>query len=249
MKHIAYFLLIGLLTVSCQKKEIQFENIVYEKQSKTPCDSSCTQVKINVPIAENSPVVEDSINNAVFNTVREIIYFGEKPYNASNYTQLMDLFIKSYTDVTTQFPDDHMPVWEASIDGQIAYHSDKVINITLKHYTFTGGAHGYSGLRSILVHAETGKTITEKDFLKDKKGLTAFAEKKFREKFKIPTNKPINEGGLMFEDEVFQLPQTYVFSDKGLILYYNTYEIAPYVDGPRELLLSYDELEPYLILK
>ncbi|WP_300485535.1 DUF3298 and DUF4163 domain-containing protein [Flavobacterium sp.] len=249
MKQIVYFLLIGLFVVSCEKKELQFENIAYEKQSKKPCDSTCTQVKINVPIAENSPVVEDSINNAVFNTVREIVYFGEQPYTASNYQELMENFVKSYNDLIAQFPNDKMPAWEATVEGKVVYHSENIINITLKHYTFTGGAHGYSGVRSIVLNAETGKTIPEEGFIKDKKGFQAYAEKKFREKFNIPAGKPINENGLMFENEVFQLPETYIFSEKGLVLYYNTYEIAPYVDGPRELLLPYDSIKPYLILK
>lgn len=249
MKQIAYFLLIGLFVSSCEKKELQFENIAYEKQSQKPCDSTCTQVKINVPVAENSPITEDSINNAVFNTVREIVYFGEQPYNASNYQELMEKFVKSYIDVKTQFPDDRMPAWEATIEGKVAYRSENLINITIEHYTFTGGAHGYSGIRSIVVSPSTGKTIPKKDILKNESGFKAFAEKKFREKFNIPAKSPINENGLMFENEVFQLPETYIFSEKGLTLYYNTYEIAPYSDGPRELLLSYDEIKPYLILK
>lgn len=250
MKQFIYFLLIGLLVASCEKKELQFENITYEKQSQKPCDSvTCTTVKINIPIAENSPVVEDSINNTVFKTVREIVYFGEQPYNASNYTDLMEKFVKSYTDLKAQFPNDPMPAWEATIEGKVAYQSENLINITINHYTFTGGAHGYAGVRSILVSPSTGKEISKKDFLKDENGFRAFAEKKFREKFNIPAKSPINENGLMFENEVFQLPETYIFSEKGLLLYYNTYEIAPYVDGPRELLLPYDAIQSYLILK
>ena len=53
----------------------------------------------------------------------------------------------------------------------------------------------------------------------------------------------------MFEDDVFQLPQTYFFTDKGLLLYYNVYEIASYADGPKELLIPYTEAVPYLTAK
>ena len=77
----------------------------------------------------------------------------------------------------------------------------------------------------------------------------AFAEKKFRAKYKIPAKKSINATGLMFEDEKFDLPQNIFYTDKGLLLYYNSYEAASYADGPKELLLPYVEVEEFLRLK
>ena len=74
-------------------------------------------------------------------------------------------------------------------------------------------------------------------------------KKKFRAKYKIPASKPINATGLMFEDEKFQLPQNIFFTDKGLLLYYNSYEIASYADGPKELLFSYKEVNDYLLIQ
>ena len=53
----------------------------------------------------------------------------------------------------------------------------------------------------------------------------------------------------MFEDEKFQLPQNIFFTDKGLLLYYNSYEIASYADGPKELLFSYKEVNDYLLIQ
>jgi hypothetical protein len=40
--------------------------------------------------------------------------------------------------------------WEAEIEGSIKYQSDRILNLQIKHYTYTGGAHGYQGLRSLL---------------------------------------------------------------------------------------------------
>jgi hypothetical protein len=41
--------------------------------------------------------------------------------------------------------------WEAEIEGSIKYQSDRILNLQIKHYTYTGGAHGYQGLRSLLL--------------------------------------------------------------------------------------------------
>jgi hypothetical protein len=54
---------------------------------------------------------------------------------------------------------------------------------------------------------------------------------------------------LMFEDEKFYLPQNIFYTDKGLLLYYNSYEAASYADGPKELLLPYKEVNEYLMVK
>ncbi len=50
----------------------------------------------------------------------------------------------------------------------------------------------------------------------------------------------------MFEKEYFELPENILFTDSGLTLYYNTYDIAPYVDGPQELKISYEDIKELL---
>ena len=123
------------------------------------------------------------------------------------------------------------------------------MNIEINHYTFTGGAHGYQGLRSLLFDPNTGKSISNQQLFKNPNAFKAMAEKKFRAKYKIPENKSINSTGLMFEDEKFILPQNIFYTDKGLLLYYNSYEVASYADGPKELFLPYTEVNDYLLLK
>ena len=123
------------------------------------------------------------------------------------------------------------------------------MNIEIKHYTYTGGAHGYQGLRSLLFDPNTGKYIPNSQLFKDPNAFKAFAEKKFRAKYKIPETTSINATGLMFEDEKFYLPQNIFYTDKGLLLYYNSYEAASYADGPKEILLPYKEVNDYLLLK
>jgi hypothetical protein len=53
----------------------------------------------------------------------------------------------------------------------------------------------------------------------------------------------------MFEDDTFQLPQNLFYTDKGLLLFYNPYEVASYADGTKELLLPYNEVDDYLLIK
>lgn len=50
----------------------------------------------------------------------------------------------------------------------------------------------------------------------------------------------------MLEDDKFILPANIFVTKDGLLLFYNVYEIAPYSDGTKELLLTYDELKGYI---
>jgi hypothetical protein len=228
---------------------LAFTTKSYSKKSTLPCKrDTCTYVGIKVPEASGIPIVGDSINKKVFNTVRGIVYFGEKPYNASNYEQLMASFIKSYEDLLKKFPEDAIP-WEAHIHATVHYHTDSLINIQVNNYTYTGGAHGYEGNLSLLFNAATGKSLTYADIFKDKKAITAYAEKKFRAKFRIPPGANINSEGFMFENDTFALPQNIFFNKDGLLLVYNPYEAASYAEGPLELLLPYGDIEKYLAVK
>jgi hypothetical protein len=247
MKHFILFSVL-LFSVARCSNELAFEEQSFQKKTTLPCKENCPQITVKIPVAKDVPVVADSINKKVFSVLKEIIYFGEKPYTSTNYNGLLASFIDSYEKLQKEFPKDTFG-WEGKIEGSVKYQSDSILNIEIKHYTFTGGAHGYEGLRSLIFDPETGKYIPNNQLFKNKSAFMAFAEKKFRAKYKIPENKSINATGLMFEDEKFYLPQNIFYTDKGLLLYYNSYEAASYADGPKELLLSYKEVNAYLAVK
>jgi len=244
MKHLLTIAITLLFLTSC-KNELTFEEQSFSKKSDLPCKEDCPRVNVKIPFAKNVPIVSDSINKKIFSVMKEIIYVGEKPYTSTDYEGLLASFIKSYEEMQKQDPRDKFG-WEAEIEGKVIYDTDSILDIELKHYTFTGGAHGYSGKRSLIFNPETGKIIPDDKLFINSNVFRVFAEKKFRESYKIPANAPINATGLMFEDEQFHLPQTYFFTDKGFLLYYNVYEIASYADGPKELLIPYSEMKPYL---
>lgn len=235
------------LLSSC-KNELTFTDKTFEKKTTLPCKQGCPEVIVRIPYAENLPIVADSINKKIFSVVREIIYFGEKPTVARDYDGVLTAFIKSYEDLQKENPSDVFG-WEAKIEGNVKYQTDSILNIELKHYSFTGGAHGYQGIRSLIFNPSNGKMIKNENLFNDVVAIKAFAEKQFRLKFKIPKNGSINATGFMFEDEKFQLPMNFLFIENGLLLHYNTYECASYAQGPQEILFTFEELKSYLKIK
>lgn len=246
MKYIISSLLL-LLCISCSK-ELNFENQSFEKTTTIDCNEKCPRIQLDIPVAKNSGIIADSINNAVFITVKSIIDFGDKPNKSTNYEQLATSFIQAYEKLKRDFPEDHFG-WEAKIEGKIKYKSENILNIEINHYSFTGGAHGYAGLRSLLFDPKTGKQIANETLFKNWNLFKVFAEAKFRTKYKIPKDQPINSTGMFFEDDVFQVAQNLFFTNEGILLHYNPYEIASYADGSRDLLIKYEEANDYLITK
>ena len=53
----------------------------------------------------------------------------------------------------------------------------------------------------------------------------------------------------MFDGETFYLPENIGFTQEGIQLLYNQYEVASYADGPIVLTLSYKEVKDYLTVK
>ncbi len=247
MKHfLAAFFMLFLLS-GCNK-ELEFETKTFEKKTTLPCKGVCPHVVLKIPIAKNNPPVSDSINNKIFAIMKEIIYFGERPYASKNYEELVSDFIASYEKIQQEDPEDLFG-WEGQAEGKIIHESEQIINIEISHYTFTGGAHGYSGKRSLIFDPESGKIIPNEKLFSNFKGFKELAEKKFRKQYNLKATEAINSGGLMFENEQFALPETLMFTKTGVLLYYNPYEIASYAEGAQEVLIPYAEADSLLAYK
>ncbi|WP_289663597.1 DUF3298 and DUF4163 domain-containing protein [Flavobacterium panacagri] len=244
MKNYIFIIFLCLIFTSC-KKDLSFENETFEEKSTKPCKNDCPSITIEVPVAKNKKVISDSINKRVFAVIKEIVFFEEDSIKVDDYKSLAKSFIASYEEMHQKFPQDTFG-WEAKIIGNIEFQSEQILNLKIDHYTFTGGAHGYQGYRSLLFNPKTGKAIFNNQLFKNEKEFKAFAEKAFRSKYKIPETANINATGMMFENDKFQLPQNIFYTSQGLLLYYNSYEAASYADGPKELIFSYDEIKKYL---
>lgn len=246
MKKILSLLILAFSVISCSKTTtLEYTDKHYENTLNPDCEEFCTQAKLDIAYFNAGSSVADSINNKTFSLFRDVICLSDQPCQVDTYDQLLNSFIDSYKDLEKELSQEIVG-WEATGKSEVNYQNDKIINIKIEYYIFTGGAHGYSGLISYIFDLETGKTLNLEDYITDVERFTTIAELKFREKFKITTDSNINATGFMFEKEYFELPENILFTDSGLTLYYNTYDIAPYVDGPQELEISYEDIKELL---
>ncbi len=132
--------------------------------------------------------------------------------------------------------------WELETTASLDYETDKVWSVSVRTYAYTGGAHPNSWVTLLAFAKSDGRKLEWKDIIRDEKRLEALVERMFRQTRGLSADEPLAEAGY-FQGGSFQLPQNFYVRPDGLYLYYNPYEIAPYVLGPTEFLIDRQELE------
>ncbi|MDH6356028.1 hypothetical protein M2132_002382 [Dysgonomonas sp. PH5-45] len=254
MKKMIYPLLLAFLVVACgnksqntdkENKTMAFALTDYHEVFKIG-DNQETKADAVIPIAEGDSDAAKKINDKVFETIKLIVSLEED--SSTNYNELFLGFIKSYKEFVSETPD-YTQAWTVDIKGEVEYNSLELINIKLESFMMTGGAHGNPYTASLIFDAKEGKALSVSDLVNDTTALNVLAEAKFREKYNIPTDKSLNSTGLMFVDDKFILPANIFVTKDGLLLFYNVYEIAPYVAGTKDILIPYTEIDKILSAK
>ncbi|MDZ7315871.1 MAG: DUF3298 and DUF4163 domain-containing protein [candidate division KSB1 bacterium] len=143
---------------------------------------------------------------------------------------------------------DYSQNWELKISIDVIYQSPKVWTLRLDTYRFTGEAHGNSYVELIVFDPRNGQRLLPEDFTDRREALLLqqVAESKFREQHQIPADASLEETGFWFEEDQFYLTGNFGVTKEGFLFIYNPYEIAPYALGRTELLITWEELRPFL---
>ncbi|WP_407402021.1 DUF3298 domain-containing protein [Chryseobacterium sp.] len=117
-------------------------------------------------------------------------------------------------------------------------------------YEYTGGAHGMHGSSFINYDVENKKIIRTHDIFKaSTPQLDAMINKAVHEKYKIPLDKNLQDENLNdvpFIADSIPFTDNFIVTKKGIIFYYNVYEVTPYAMGPYQFFMPYEKMKPYL---
>ncbi|GGW25157.1 DUF3298 and DUF4163 domain-containing protein [Arenibacter certesii] len=243
MKNILLCVLVLSLVWSCKDEE----RLAFEPQEFTSenCDG-CPEVFISIPNALQKDTLSTTINTALREEVISMLIYDDE-IAASTIEEAILSFNNGFLELKELYPDE--PVgWEAKIEGIITYEDKNVLSIQLNSYSFTGGAHGFSSTRFLNFDKNKAIELENEELFKDLQEFTDYAEKQFRQQENIPENRSINYTGFMFEGDQFYLPYNIGYTEDGLQLIYEQYEVASYADGPITLLLPYQHIKAYLKL-
>lgn len=126
------------------------------------------------------------------------------------------------------------------------YANRHYVSVKDKAYYFTGGAHGFRVTLYTLIDVKNGQPVESwHQLFTDTNAVIKIAENIFRKSKQIPDGEDISK--TWFWNGKFYLPDNFVYTEKGILFFYNVYEIAPYEQGETELLLDYETLGKLLI--
>lgn len=239
-------------------EQLQFDTkSLHRTSDDCASDSSmCAKLEISYPVAITGPEkLKQSINKYVQQRLQRI----KRDFNPDTDTSatgdaataLADFFLsqrRQYVEKMQAMPDMPMALaaWELQVKGVPVYTSPRLVSLRFDTYYFTGGAHpnAYSILQSF---DSTGNALRAADLVTDTLQLKQLVEQQFRQVRKeMVGDKSLSAAGLFIKGDTLPLPQNYALTAEGLLLYYNPYEIGPYVMGGTELLLSYTQLQGLL---
>ncbi|XMO87758.1 DUF3298 and DUF4163 domain-containing protein [Algibacter sp. AS12] len=230
-----YLILISFLFIlfSCKNES---ETIFTETNITT---QNNTIVEVNIPQASGNEAVANQINSEINKAIISALHIGyPDEITSTSIEESIALFTEEFKAFKTDFPETGEQ-WEAQIDGEVMYQSPKLTTIAITSYINTGGAHGNLIISFLNFNSETGQLLKNSDLFNNMEGFKTLSKSYF-------TTATIDKS-LLLDIDSFKLPQNIGYSEDGVILLYNTYEIAPYSSGIIEFAVPFKAAEPYLV--
>ncbi len=192
------------------------EGATIENQEKV-YSNKYVSVNINKPIVKiaKNKEAEGIINNKISKRINDFEeYITKLSIRDNEYNIKVGLEPKPYV---------------INVNNNVTYNKNNILSITLNLYSYTGGAHGSSVDESFNFDINTGNRGVIEDFLGNNRNYN----KIILDNVKATINK---NPELYFKEAVDKLNvipynQKFFLTDKDLVIYFDEYEIAPYVAG------------------
>ncbi|MCC1485469.1 DUF3298 and DUF4163 domain-containing protein [Winogradskyella immobilis] len=235
MKNFCFSIIIISLFYSCNNevKPLVFKTEVISEDLKINSEISFNEV-------DGNDAISNKINATLQNKIAALIP------NSENQTTIKDAvlaFDNEYTSFVNDFSNNEH-VWELHIETEVIYQSEEIITIVVNVYSDTGGAHGNDTIQLLNFNTETGALYDHSNIINDIEGFKSIAETYFIKSIKNDSESTsISE---FFFGKSFQLPENIGFSEDGIVLLYNTYEVSTFNQGFTEFVIPFEEANPYL---
>ncbi|HET8808870.1 MAG TPA: DUF3298 and DUF4163 domain-containing protein [Flavobacteriaceae bacterium] len=246
-----YFLLLFTLPLFFSCADVPAENMAFTLKEKTQSDfqnceeKNCPKISLGYLVVEGNNEVSKKINRALDKRRIEILKVSEDKPLADSFQKALENFISGYRNFKSEYPE--FPArYELRISDEVVHQSEKTLVVKTEYYIYTGGAHGYGATNFNTFSLETGKLLQPEALFSNLEAFAKYAEKKFREKYEVPENAPINSTGFFFENDTFSLPNNLAVLENEVVLIYNPYEAAAYANGELELRFPKEKVEQWL---
>ncbi|OMP32507.1 DUF3298 and DUF4163 domain-containing protein [Mangrovimonas sp. DI 80] len=203
---------------------------------------SGAKIEVLYPKAKGSSEAAKNINTTIDSYIANQLSFNDS-IPPSDLKDAIEKFNTEYTGFKDEFKDTEAR-WEALVEGEVQYQSPEILCISINTYLYTGGAHGNDRIDFLNFNPNTGQQYSTQNLISDMAGFSKLVETNLKkEQAKKAKDKSMED---LFFGKDFQLPESIGFNEDGVIILYNTYEIASYAQGITEFLIPYSEANAFL---
>ena len=268
-KHFATIFFIALTSsifLCCCRQEnklagqLRFDNITLEESRHLFADESKPQadLKINYSFVKESSdeKMKDSINhllqglvfgeNFTSQTPQQVVRLYADSYFSSYLKDLEPMYSKESVEMGEE-PNVTWYSYEHETETKVEYYNKHLLTYRFYMEEYTGGAHPVSFTYFQNIDLRTLKQIELNDLLIGEydEELTELLISQLMKDIGASTQEELEELGYGTTAEIIPT-ENFKLTPGGISFLYNIYEIAPYVIGPVEIDLSFQQLEPIL---
>lgn len=204
-------------------------------------DALCASVKFIYPEinSKTKPELANKMNQLIKQQLLETIEGAPEQAANQSFESFADSFIQEFKDDSTNFSS-----WNIERNVQVVYNTNTLLTLLFEEFGSMGGAHPFHGSRFIVLNLNDGNQVTLDDLMNPgyEAALNVEGEKAFSEARQLPEHSSLEEDGFTFANNAFVLNDNYGVNKEGLSFIFNSYEVAPYVMGPTEFTIPYEDI-------
>lgn len=185
------------------------------------------EVDLNIPTLDNleDKNIQDKINKYILNSICDL----KNRTEGLGKTDIdNNILVRPYTVQTTY---------------DVHYSNSSFLSLTIMYYEYTGGAHGISYKIPYNLNLKTGENITLEKLFKPSTNYMQLINKEIQlqidKKNSVPGSIPITEF------KTVNSTQPFYIDGSNLIIYFQPYEIGPYVLGIQEFPIPLSKLRHF----
>ena len=263
---VLFFLFFVLILCGCKREQkgkenfIHFETIkksvsyhLFDKEDNPNCE---LELSFTFPSEYSDDKILKKIQNMFVSSAFGENYSNLSPQSAldeyaQNYLNVYKALEADFLKETENLSADESPgswyFYTEYLSNDIFFNESKIISYTNRLETYTGGAHGAHSYLNHVIDLNTGEWITEEAIFIEGyiEPITKILIEKITELNQIDDPAKLSDIGYFGIEEI-QPNGNILINNEGITYTFNEYEIAAYAIGATKVLLSFEEIEPYL---
>jgi hypothetical protein len=248
MKNKVFYMLILFGGISfganaCAVDTLSYQYKTLKKESKALItadkDTIVSTIELKYPAFKN-PVWNEQVKQLVFNSETE-------KSNFATYDEYLNAFINASLEANAE-EEEYLRSWSQDITVRVEpqFTGTQTLSLSFFSDSYTGGVHPNTSLIYVNYDIFSRKIIKLSDLINPimMARLTYTASTIFRKQEGLSPTESLEN--FFFENQKFSLNTNFLITKKGLLFYYNPYEIRSYAEGPMELLVPYSAISTLL---